>query len=60
MANRIGLALDHRKKAWFQPKEDITTYELALITELLFRATLCRPFEDMPEGVQRHFEVQDA
>jgi len=57
VGNRVGINVGIGMKAWFQPKEDITTYELALVTELLFRATMTGPLDALPEGVKRHFEV---
>ena len=44
----------------WKPKEDITTYELAMCLPYLLRQTFVMPYEiDKAEPHMRHFEIHD-
>jgi hypothetical protein len=44
----------------WKPKEDITTYELAMCLPYLLRQTFVMPYEiDKTEPHMRHFEIHD-
>jgi len=47
------------RMAW-KPKEDISTYELAMCLPYLLRQTFVMPYEvDKAEPHMRHFEIHD-
>jgi len=64
MKRRVGVLMEG-KAAWYDPKPDITARELALLSELMWKAAmdgvpvkeLQDTFDALPSGVKRHFEV---
>lgn len=70
MKNRVGVKLSTGSKMWFQPQEDITTFELSqvMIFFISLTARLGRPgyadeqvnelFQTDP-SLRRHFEIED-
>jgi hypothetical protein len=65
MSNRVGVLFRDRKM-WFEPKEDITTWELAKCMDLMLRASVAKNssqrsnlecmWNALPGTVTRHFE----
>lgn len=52
------MRIDHRELFW-EPKEDIATYELALCLPILFGiGHPLQRFDQLPEAARRHFRVQ--
>lgn len=54
-----------RKKMYWRPKEDITTWELAMALNVLLPGLkgypdLQKVFEGLPQSVARHFQVSET
>lgn len=54
-----------RKKMYWRPKEDITTWELAMALNVLLPGLKGYPdvqkvFEGLPQSVARHFQVSET
>ncbi len=54
-----------RKKMYWRPKEDITTWELAMALNVLLPglkgySDLQKVFEGLPQSVARHFQVVET
>jgi hypothetical protein len=61
-----GTKLELPDIVYFEPREDITAYELALAVPILFRMMDCdwgwidprQMIPSLPEGVRRHFRLE--
>lgn len=60
MKDRIGVA-GRNEKYWFDPQEDISTYELSLCMDFLLRGALRSldngEWGNLPNEAKRHFEI---